>query len=134
MCPEESAVGPTPRKGGSEGVPDRIKIQLPSPDGATAADLDASASRPLYYDTVDLADRSAVMAAIWGVSDARINAEIVRSGAKYRAMRDGAGPSSRGIVRPSRRQPGVFAKAGQRLLESVFRPRAAICSRIHQRH
>ena len=56
--------------------------------------IDKPKARPVYYDTVDPTDREAIMTAVWGEPCTHLQTEIVRAGALYRAMRDGAGPSS----------------------------------------
>ena len=81
--------------------------------------IDKPKARPVYYDTVDPTDREAIMTAVWGEPCTHLETEIVRAGALYRAMRDGAGPSSPGIVRPSRRRTMPLQVLGQELLKWV---------------
>jgi len=93
----------------------RLGFCLEAPAAAQWDAIDKPKALARYFDTVELDDRAAVLCAIWGVTSTEHDVEIVRAGSKYRAFRDGAGPSSPGLIRPSSRHQSPLGALGARL-------------------
>ena len=100
--------------------------------------VDKPTPLPKFFDTVNMDNWQDIHCAIWGTPLPFPAPEIVRTGSRYRALRDGAGPSSPGRLRPSLRPPSPLRGLGAHLTEWVrshgldqHLGTAALCSFSH---